>query len=317
MFSYFDKYFTLVDDTLLMCTGEETELLIPSSVHGRRVRKVGDNALLKNKAVSSVRFEEGIEELGSYLFYLCPSLKRIVIPSTVKTIGAFNRPGKADEIIITLKMSSEEIKALRESSFRTDSGRYLVPPPCLPKEAAAKISALQIALTPLLSDTVPLFSEKEFILQPGEDRNSPRIWQKAGGAKIKSEREGVVREIRQKSAALFSPAQEADADWYFKNPKKSQTLPEKQALAYFDDRDLTPDGWHFLVSLHFACAFYFRQNVQGIMLGNPYYVYSRYYAFPSGTLRVDLAVLNAQGGLVTDEKTVSEVYGKYKLPFVF
>ena len=317
MFSYFDERFTLADDTLLMYTGKEKEIVIPASVHGRRIRKVGDNALLRLTDVTSVRFEEGIEELGTYLFFWGSSLQRITLPSTLKTIGAGNHQSRVDEVIITLKMSPEDMAVLRESSIRTDSGKYLIPPSCFPKEAARKAEALQISLTPLLSDTMPLFSEKAFIMKPGEDPNQLLIWQKTGNTKIQSEREGVLREILHRSDTRFSAAQEADADWYFKSLKSSQYLPEKQAIAYFTDLDLTPCGWDYLVNLHLVCAYFFRQNVQGVMLGTMYYVYSRYYAFPKGTLRVDLAVLNAQGEVVTDEKTINEVYGKYKLPFVF
>ena len=317
MFSFFDERFTVADDTLLMYTGDEKEVRIPSSVRGHRIRKIGCNALLRNPAMTSIAFEEGITELGRSLFSGCESLKTVALPSTLETIGMLNDHGGTEEWMIAQKMSPGEIQALTESSFRTRSGIYIIPPSALPKETAGKAAALKISLTSLITDTAPLFSEKKFLLSESGEPDTPLIWQAESSPEIRSEQEGVLLDIARGSGAQVSAAQEADADWHFICRKGKAVSPNKQAIACFSEKDITPDGWNYILNIHFLCAYYFRQRVQGVMLGSMYYVYSRYYTFSSGTYRVDIAVLNAEGEMVKDEKTVGEVYGKYKLPLVF
>ena len=317
MFSYFDEQFTFADDTILMYTGKQRDVVIPSSIRRYRVRKIGDNAFLRNTEITSVKIEEGIEELGDSLFGGCSSLKRLILPSTVEMIGLYNRQPALDEIIITQKMSAEELAALRERAFRTETGKYVIPTTGVPEETVRKAASLGVSLTPLLSDGSPLFSEKEFFLKGGGDRDRPEIWQQAGGVQIRSEREGAALGIQRGADSALTAKQEEDADWIFRNPNAQKNIEEKQAAAYFTEKGITAVGWSFLVDIHLRLAYYFRQHLQGVMLGTMYYVYSRYYAFPKGMYRADLAVLNADGMVVADEKKIEEVYGKYKLPSVF
>lgn len=71
---------------------EPTELVIPSTIEGYPVAKIGDFAFMKNKYMKSVIFPSSVSEIGIYAFYNCSSLTQINFTEGLKTIddGAFS-----------------------------------------------------------------------------------------------------------------------------------------------------------------------------------------------------------------------------------
>lgn len=68
-------------------TGNETEVIIPSSIEGYPVTTIGQSAFYGNKTIKSVTIPIGITTIEDYAFNGCIYLESIVIPEGVTSIG--------------------------------------------------------------------------------------------------------------------------------------------------------------------------------------------------------------------------------------
>ena len=67
--------------------GSASELVIPDTIDGYTVTKIGAEVFQKNTNLSTVTLPSGLVSIGSYAFYECTNLKSIVIPDAVTSIG--------------------------------------------------------------------------------------------------------------------------------------------------------------------------------------------------------------------------------------
>lgn len=83
-------------------SGAVHELIIPSSLAGSPVRRIGDSAFKNSKKLESVTVEAKLNEIGYLAFYNCAKLKRVEFKSPVETIArsAFNRCTALENITI-------------------------------------------------------------------------------------------------------------------------------------------------------------------------------------------------------------------------
>ena len=84
--------FTVSEDangnvTITGYKGNNSDVVIPSSIGGKTVRYIGDSAFSGNTALKSVIIPEGITYIGTYAFKDCTSLESISIPNSVKSVG--------------------------------------------------------------------------------------------------------------------------------------------------------------------------------------------------------------------------------------
>lgn len=73
-------------------TGNESSVVIPSKIGGKKVTAIGDKAFEENKTLVDVKIPEGITSIGFNAFSWCESITSITVPSGVTFIGtgAFN-----------------------------------------------------------------------------------------------------------------------------------------------------------------------------------------------------------------------------------
>lgn len=76
------------DITIYSYTGSEANLVVPSKINGRPVKRVAEHFLYDNDSVKTLTFSEGIEKINSLFAYGCDQLKSISIPSTAMLAGA-------------------------------------------------------------------------------------------------------------------------------------------------------------------------------------------------------------------------------------
>ena len=78
--------------TVIGYTGTATEVVIPSSIEGYPVTKIGSNAF-EYCTFKSITIPDSVTSIGEYAFYDCSSLTSIIIPDSVTSIGdyAFSR----------------------------------------------------------------------------------------------------------------------------------------------------------------------------------------------------------------------------------
>ncbi len=79
--------FVIYDETLLIYTGNASEVVIPTGVV-----KIDREAFNENLTITSVIISEGVEEIGNWAFTGCDNLKKIKISSTVTTIESSTFP---------------------------------------------------------------------------------------------------------------------------------------------------------------------------------------------------------------------------------
>lgn len=78
------------------------ELIIPSSLEGCPVRRIGGSAFKNSKKLESITVEAELNEIGYLAFYNCSKLKRIEFKRPVETIArsAFNRCTALESVTI-------------------------------------------------------------------------------------------------------------------------------------------------------------------------------------------------------------------------
>lgn len=84
--------FTVSEDangylTITGYKGNNSDVVIPSSIGGKTVRYIGDSAFSGNISLKSVIIPEGITYIGTYAFKDCTSLENISVPNSVKSVG--------------------------------------------------------------------------------------------------------------------------------------------------------------------------------------------------------------------------------------
>lgn len=101
--------------------GEETEVLIPSTLDGYNVTSIGYIAFVSNSALTSVTIPEGVTNIGERAFDFCSGLTLVNLPDGLTTIGnmAFGRCGKLTSISFPDSLSSIDEWAFYASGFTT------------------------------------------------------------------------------------------------------------------------------------------------------------------------------------------------------
>ena len=82
-------YKILSDGTisLIEYSGNAQNVIIPSTIDGKRVKKLDTNAFKNNVSVRTISLPEGLEIIDSYAFSACPNLTSISMPSTLHTLS--------------------------------------------------------------------------------------------------------------------------------------------------------------------------------------------------------------------------------------
>ena len=87
-------YYILTDDnknvyvTINSYDGDEKNVIIPSSIENYPVKEIGGNCFSNINKVESITVPDSVVAIGDFAFFGCPNLTKVVIPSSVKKIGA-------------------------------------------------------------------------------------------------------------------------------------------------------------------------------------------------------------------------------------
>ncbi len=118
-----DFTYQVVDDEVIITkyVGEDTEVIIPDIIEGKKVTVIGAWAFADNNSITSVKLPENLEEIGANAFWWCNELQAPQIPETVTKIGNFAFAGsKFKELHIPKNVSSIGAKAFG-SLYNLDS----------------------------------------------------------------------------------------------------------------------------------------------------------------------------------------------------
>lgn len=83
--------------------GEDTELIIPETYHGKRIVQIGSKAFSHNSRLVSVTVPDSVTTIDKYAFEKCSRLSRVVLGKNVQSVGAgaFNNCGELREVRFT------------------------------------------------------------------------------------------------------------------------------------------------------------------------------------------------------------------------
>lgn len=82
-----DFEFDSAKGTITKYVGTEQNVIIPSTIHGTAVKKIGADCFASNDKITSVEIPEGVTSIEEEAFLNCPNLKSVVIPKGVKSLG--------------------------------------------------------------------------------------------------------------------------------------------------------------------------------------------------------------------------------------
>lgn len=80
--------FDLTTGTITKYIGTESTVIIPNTISGVPVKRLGDYAFEDNTNITSVTIPDGVISIGDDEFRNCSNLKSITIPDSVVSIGA-------------------------------------------------------------------------------------------------------------------------------------------------------------------------------------------------------------------------------------
>lgn len=75
--------------TIVKYTGNETDVVVPSTIEGMAVNAIGEKAFADNKFITSVYIPAGINEISDGMFSGCSSLEKVFLPDSVQKIGIY------------------------------------------------------------------------------------------------------------------------------------------------------------------------------------------------------------------------------------
>lgn len=106
-----DFVYTVEDNvaTIVDYTGSANALVIPQTIDGRKIVRIGDYALSKKAKLNSVVVPESVESIGSSAFEDSVDLKKVTLPDGVTKIGPSAFYGCSNLNSVTLSENTETI----------------------------------------------------------------------------------------------------------------------------------------------------------------------------------------------------------------
>jgi len=103
--------------TLLKCKTARKNIVIPATIDGMPVKKLGKHLFQNNDTITGVVIPHGVEEIDKMVFFNCDKLEHVEIPTSVKTIGdkAFSKCGAMEELYIPSSVTELGDKVFEDS----------------------------------------------------------------------------------------------------------------------------------------------------------------------------------------------------------
>jgi len=103
-----DFTFDSATGTINDYTGDGGDVVIPATINGVPVTKIGDFAFNSENGITSVSIPSGVTSIGFAAFTSCYSMKSVALPDTLETIGAaaFQDSNSLRSIVIPASVTS-------------------------------------------------------------------------------------------------------------------------------------------------------------------------------------------------------------------
>lgn len=120
--------------TLLKCKTAKKNIVIPATINGNPVKKLGKHLFQNNDTITGVVIPHGIEEIEKMVFFNCDKLELVEIPNSVKTIGdkAFSKCEALETLYVPSSVTELGEKVFEDSPnvdvqcpINSDTAEYL------------------------------------------------------------------------------------------------------------------------------------------------------------------------------------------------
>lgn len=163
--------------TITKYSGTSAHMIIPETINGRVVTKIGAKAFLNNNIIESVELPNGLKELGRLSFWGCENLIEIEIPSSVELVesSSFQACSSLEKAIVYQNTELEYIDRENAIFVSCADGFKLYgykesPAECYAKKAGNKF--INLDWIPLTSIILP----EKITINLNEKREIPVIY---------------------------------------------------------------------------------------------------------------------------------------------
>lgn len=311
----------VTDGVVLMYSGHEAAVHVPSRLDKQLIRTIGKGAFFGLDTLRSVTIDHGITHIGTQAFSECLHLKQVRMPATIRTLGAsvFSPcPGLEDICIEEITFSPLEWAAFSASCITCQGGARISNIP--PQQPLVNLVVSNLSIEPacLLPPSLPAI----FRIPLNDDVSAytlsmphqvTGIAASGGGC---SELQAVMSLISSGVQPWRNQAAEEENDRLI---RKGFALWGETCLLFTADRAVTNADASVTADLHILIGEFFWPSVTPVICDQKtYYVYHRMYASHTpakGYSRQDVALLD-ENGLIIDQNLSRRVYEKYILPAI-
>lgn len=120
--------------TLLKCDTAKKNIIIPATIDGKPVKKLGKHLFQNNETITGVVIPHGVEEIEKMVFFGCDKLEYVEIPTSLTTIGdkAFSKCEALETLYIPASVTELGEKVFEDSPkvdvhcpLTSDTAEYL------------------------------------------------------------------------------------------------------------------------------------------------------------------------------------------------
>ena len=321
MKNYMDSSYVVVDNTVVVYSGQHATIKLPPRFADIEILKIGNGSFMESSNLQCIILPPKIKEIGSRAFCSCPALTSAFVPGSLIRVGpeAFGNCRMLRDITVyNLYLSAEEYRTFKAMGKKCRDGVYVlreIPQKEIIQKLVRSITNARPASN-IPDDVSLLFQLVELDEQKGKfslDKNVPII-----GFDVLSlpttENIAFINHIKNGAPETYYKNAEHLNDQYVRVGYTHQKA--KTIIFTFDDTNTKEEKDGYLITATLKIGYFFWQSAQPIIYEKKkYYIYRRYYLNSDANpeyVRRDIAVYS-EDGLVTDREEAQNVYAKYKL----
>lgn len=128
MFSIDNDEYLVLEDTILNYKGKASELVVPSVIDGHEVKCIGAGAINDRTDITSIEVSEGIESIGKRGIGGISSLRKLVLPQSLKSIDSYSFDGDSHlgSIMFRVETTRSRYNSILAASYADIDGHRII-----------------------------------------------------------------------------------------------------------------------------------------------------------------------------------------------
>ncbi|WP_029232423.1 leucine-rich repeat protein [Butyrivibrio sp. VCB2006] len=281
MFSGERSGFLVLDDTILLYKGHESEIVVPGQIDGNKIRTIGAGAINNRSNISKIEVSEGIETIGKKGLGDMYGLRKLVLPQSLKEIDSSSFEGDVflDTFRFRLRLDANRYNSILAASYADNNGNRIIDG--IPSDISS-LSAFNVGLYKknfgLIKPIAKINRDvRRIFIMPESKAFSYNL---IGGESGITEADDLIDKIRGTlEGSYFNPV-DSEAEKVSDNAqRKGEDLKTGLVLVpYFDERNVdSSDGFYELMIELKVCKAYWISVQRVVDNGVSYFTKSYCY----------------------------------------